>query len=180
MSNKNADQPLDDESQATNPDEDTSPLVPYKEEIEDEPQFQRDSSTRTRRKVFQAEMFSGPLPHPAILDAYNKVQSGGLADRIVSLTEQQAQHRMQLETIVIQGDIKRANLGLLIGAIMGVACLACGTYLVASGHDWAGAGVIGTSAATLVSTFVYGSNNRKSERIEKQKALMEDLDSDPE
>jgi|GEM_PF-886035 len=175
MSNKNADQPPENESQAGNPSDGTD--LSISSEVEDESQLQDKSSIKARRRLIAAEMFSGPLPPPAILKAYDKVQPG-LADRIVSLTEQQAQHRMQLEAFVIQGDVKRANLGLLIGALMGAACLTCGTFLVINGHDWAGAGVIGTSAATLVGTFVYGSNNRKDERIEKQKMLMEEPESE--
>jgi hypothetical protein len=59
----------------------------------------------TRREIIGLEVsgsFSGPLPPPAILKAYDLVEPG-LASRITGLAERQAVHRMALEKAVVFG-----------------------------------------------------------------------------
>lgn len=46
--------------------------------------------------IYKAEMFSGPLPHPKILQKYEAVEQG-LANRIVKMAEDQENHRQKIE-----------------------------------------------------------------------------------
>jgi hypothetical protein len=48
--------------------------------------------------------FSGPLPHPEDLAKYEQVLPGS-ADRIISMAEQQAEHRRNLEKSVILSNV---------------------------------------------------------------------------
>jgi hypothetical protein len=48
---------------------------------------------------------SGPLPDWESLAEYNKIIPNG-ADRIMKMSEKQSEHRMQLELIVVKGQIK--------------------------------------------------------------------------
>ena len=45
----------------------------------------------------QSTSFSGPLPHPEILERYNSAVPGG-AERIIAMAEKQSDHRMRLES----------------------------------------------------------------------------------
>lgn len=64
------------------------------------------------------ENFSGPLPHPEILKKYDEIVTGA-AERIIKQAEVQTNHRIQLETKVIDSDIRNSRLGLIFGFIVG-------------------------------------------------------------
>lgn len=51
--------------------------------------------------------FSGPLPPPETLKAYD-ITEPGLAKKIFDLAERQAAHRMELEKAVVFGDGRRS------------------------------------------------------------------------
>ena len=130
--------------------------------------------TRELGELRLSSNFSGPVPPPSTLKAYNNVVPG-LAERIIAQAESQTQHRMRIEEAVIKSDITRANWGLSLGFIVSMAFLGGGIYLLLNNHDWAGTSVIVSGAVSLVSTFVYGSNSRKTERIEKEQMLLNNL-----
>ncbi|MEA5581722.1 DUF2335 domain-containing protein [Nodularia harveyana UHCC-0300] len=131
------------------------------------------NTEKTMIKRLEAmSMFSGPLPPPEILKAYDLVQPG-LAVEIFDMAKKQSQHRMEMEKTVINGDSKRSWLGLIFGFILASICIGSSTFLILQGHDLAGSIFAGTTVVSLVGVFVYGSNQRAQERIEKQRALLE-------
>jgi uncharacterized membrane protein len=100
------------------------------------------------------------------LAEYNQIVPDA-AERILAMAESQAAHRQRLETIVIQGSHKRANLGLVLGFVICLAFLGSALSLVLLGHTWPGT-IIGTvDIVGLVSAFIYGSHLRKEERQDK-------------
>ena len=115
--------------------------------------------------------FSGPLPSPEILKEYDSVKSG-FAERIFTLAENQSRHRQEIEKTVIEGDTKRADRGQILGFILALTLIFSGVFLIRDDHDWAGTTIIGTGAASLVGTFVYGSKQRSNERSEKEQLLL--------
>ncbi len=56
----------------------------------------------------KTEMFSGPLPHPDILQRFNDIVPGA-AERILKMAEGQFEHRTALEKKVIESDIARSK-----------------------------------------------------------------------
>src|SRR5438876_1239737 len=72
------------------------------------------------RIQFIASSFSGPLPSPQILAAYDQIVPGTAA-RIIAMAETQAQHRQNLESTVIGGDVRRSWYGLWTGFVIGMA-----------------------------------------------------------
>jgi uncharacterized membrane protein len=122
--------------------------------------------TRLQQQLF----FQGPLPPPAILKGYDLVQPG-LASRIVELAEKQADHRMILEKKIVFGDQNKSLAGLILGFILSCGVSYGGYALIMSGHDIAGAAIDITGITSLIGTFVYGTNQRKKERIEKSKLM---------
>jgi uncharacterized membrane protein len=95
----------------------------------------------------------------------------GLAERIVKMAESQVAHRQELEKIAVRGDSQRAFLGLLAGFVVIMSITGGGIYLIASGHGWVGASLIGMGNAGLVSAFIYGTASRRRERAQKAAAV---------
>lgn len=87
--------------------------------------------------VFAAEHFSGPLPHPKILDGYKKVLPDA-PERIISMAEKQQDHRINMEERLITGDIKRADLGIIFGFILYLLLFISGFYFIATGNNLPG------------------------------------------
>src|SRR3989338_766052 len=87
------------------------------------------------------EEFSGPLPHPSILQGFDHVVPGA-AERILQMAERQAAHRMELEKAVIISDIKKSERGQSFGLVVAVGGLVAAFVLGLYGHDLA-AGIIG-------------------------------------
>jgi uncharacterized membrane protein len=130
-------------------------------------------NSRKTRIVSSTSMYSGPFPPPELLKAYDSIEPG-LARQLFDMVQKQSQHRIKMEETVIVGDSKRSWLGLILGFIIAMTSIGSSTYLILQGHDIAG-GIIGSGTlATLVGTFVYGSNKRSEERIEKQKVIVEE------
>ena len=147
---------------------DDSDITPFEEKVERrvERRVERVLTTRFEQQLF----FRGPLPPPDILKAYDLVEPG-LALRIVELAEKQAAHRMFLEKRVIIGDHNKSWVGLFFAFILSSG-ISFGSYdLIRRGHDIAGAAIGGTGIVSLIGTFVYGTNKRKQERVEKSKLL---------
>jgi len=118
----------------------------------------------------RAEVFSGPIPPPDLLEKYNNIIPNG-ADRILAMAEQQQAHRQFMEKTVVESDVRRSDRGLILGFIVTVLFGAGGIYLVATGHDLNGLVVIFLPLAGLVGTFVYSQKTRKEERLARSKTI---------
>jgi uncharacterized membrane protein len=119
--------------------------------------------------------FSGPLPPPHILKGYDLVQSS-FAERIVILAEEQSRHRMGIEKKVIKGDDGRAWAGL--GAAFFISCMTMilSYDLIKSDKEIPGTILSTASLASLVGTFIYGTNKRSEEREKKRRDLLDSVE----
>ncbi len=118
--------------------------------------------------VSQQSSFSGPIPPPQFLQEYDKIVPGA-AEIIVKMAKDQAEHRQTLEKSVINSDIKNSKMGLVFGFIIGMTGIIAGVIIIAVGQVIAGSVISGVTLASLVGTFVYGSQGRKKEREKKAK-----------
>lgn len=124
----------------------------------------------------QVQLYQGPLPAPEILRQYDQVVPGA-AERIISMAEQQAKHRQNLESTVVLSDVKDSNTGLWLGFIIGIVAIISGAVCILQGHTIAG-GVLGGSAVPgLTAVFVYGSRQRRKERETKFQLQAKDKDN---
>ncbi len=69
-------------------------------------------------EYFQSS-FSGPLPPPAALNGYEATLPGS-ADRILTMAEQNAKSRIDLNNRIVEADISRSNKGQILGFILSV------------------------------------------------------------
>jgi uncharacterized membrane protein len=91
------------------------------------------------------------------------------------MAENQSAHRIELEKIVIIGDSKRADRGLICGLVFGVLVVVLSFILILWGHDSAGTVLGTTDLVALIGTFIYGTRARREERArrdQKNKALI--------
>ena len=105
-------------------------------------------------------MHSGPIPDPETLERYNQMIPNG-ADRIMKMAEDQASHRMNIEKTIIRRQSFQSMLGQIFGLIIGIAGLACGTFLVYSDYPKTGGLIAGATVVSLVSVFVIGQKSSK-------------------
>lgn len=116
------------------------------------------SEVATRHEV---SVHQGPLPHPEVLEGYNRA-SPGAADRIITMAEAHAAHQRQLEAEAVRAHLRQSLIGLILGSLIALGGLTAATIMVLGNHDWAGGIIGGTTLAGIVGTFVYGSQGRGS------------------
>lgn len=121
---------------------------------------------RTVRSLEYTERYEGVLPHPRILKGFEDILPGA-TDRILKQAEQQAAHRQHLERTVIEGDARRSDAGLIVGAILTLATIAGAFSLAAIGQLTAGLSLGGLFAAPFIAVSVYVARLRNQERIRK-------------
>ena len=117
----------------------------------------------------ETRTFSGPLPHPEILQKYNEVIPGG-ADRIFKMAEEEALHRRAQERDIVRGGIDddkaratERRLGQIFGLVIGLAAIGGGAYTASVGQPWAGSFIGGAGVGGLVLAFVLGSKRQPTE-----------------
>lgn len=103
------------------------------------------------------------FPEPEELERYEALHPG-FAATLLSNWEAQSNHRMALEDRVIRGDIRRSNLGLVLGTAVVLFTVGCGTFLIAIGRDAAGLAAIVTALGGLVAAMAYGTYQRNKRR----------------
>ena len=110
-----------------------------------------------------SEKFSGPIPHPAIMERYNQIIPGA-AERILKMAEDQAAHRIGLEKSVIGSDIKKSETGQWFAFIIAVGGLMIAVWSLSKGLQLAGGLIGGIDIASLAGLFIYGRNQKSKER----------------
>ena len=114
------------------------------------------------------QMFSGPLPSPESLEQYNKIIPDG-ADRIMKMAENQSNHRIQIETSVIEGQVKQSGRGQIFALILSFLCLGSSFILAMYGHEVVASVIGGTTIISITSIFLIGKKEQKSHLAEKNK-----------
>lgn len=96
--------------------------------------------------------FSGPLPHPAILEQYEKILPGS-AERILSMAEKQSNHRQTMEKRIIYSETFQAKVGMFFAFTIVIIALFIGGYLSLKGLPVSGLISLTTAIGVIVTTF---------------------------
>lgn len=137
------------------------------------------SGSASTEQIIQLNAFSGPLPTPETLEAFDRVLPG-LAREIVDRSELEMRHRHKLDSAALSARVEdqraarteRARGQYMAFAIV-IIMVAGGISLTVIGHAVVGAGMMGTTLIGLVSVFITGklvSVNGRSSEDAKQEA----------
>lgn len=98
---------------------------------------------------------TGPLPSPDAVQRYEQVLPGA-ADRIMKLIESQAEHRMDMETSLVEGALRTERLGQVFGLSIVVLVFAVSAWLIDGGHGISGTVLGVTDLVALIAVFLRG------------------------
>ena len=116
--------------------------------------------------------YQGPLPPPNILARYNDVLPDG-ANRIVAMAENQAQHRQNLESAVIGGNVANEKRGQIFAFILGMTAIIGGVFLIMEDKDVQGLASIITAFTALAGIFIAARIQQSLERAQKRRETQE-------
>ena len=116
-----------------------------------------------------AAHYSAPFPPAAEMEHYESVYPG-FAKIVMERYVKQSDHRMELESKVIDSGIKNAARGQIFAFIIAMTTISIGAFLIYLNKDILGIAAILGALATLVGVFIYGNKSKKSERIQKSRA----------
>lgn len=117
--------------------------------------------------VQERYLHSGPLPHPEILEWYEKV-SPGAADIIIERFVKQSDHRISIEKKVIDSNITNERLGLLLGFILALVSLLGAFVLLYSNKTLSGLSTFLSTLALLIGLFIKSYRDKEKEMKDKQ------------
>ncbi|MBY0506102.1 MAG: DUF2335 domain-containing protein [Bryobacteraceae bacterium] len=130
------------------------------------PSHDSGSPVLERESLLVAASYSGPIPDPEMLRAYDRV-SPGLAMRLVANAEAEAAHRRSLETAALRAEIEDRTRtsherlrGQVCACVITLAALAAGAYTALQGHELAGSVLGGIGICPIVTTFILGRQAR--------------------
>lgn len=114
--------------------------------------------------------FSGPLPPPALLRQYDDIIPG-FSHTLLENWKDQTEHRMDLESKVIDSGVLMAKWGLAAAFTLGMTGIIAATIMATSGAEIPAATVGGISLAGLTGSFIYGTRIASQERERKQNQM---------
>jgi len=102
-----------------------------------------------------SEKFSGPVAHPAYLEAYERILPGA-AERLFQMAEGEQGHRHRNDRHAATFESIYAMTGLTFGFLIGIGLVAGGVAVALSGESLVGSLFAGASAVGMVSAFIRG------------------------
>lgn len=115
-----------------------------------------------RLEFLQAQMsYSGPLPVPDMLAAYDEVVPGA-ARRMIESWERQTQHRHSLERQMVASNITNRSRGQIMAFVIAMTAIVGGIVLVALNKKVAGLATIFVPLSTIAGVFVYSQYRARS------------------
>jgi len=136
-----------------------------KEDFSVIPDLAKDLPEEERKIVLAQMSYSGPLPHPFIIERYDQVVPGA-AERILAAFEKQSAHRQELEKRVIEADILNERLGLGSAFLLTIFLIVVGTYITTTGYPYVGGIIFSTTIAAVVSITLFKRKQAKEEQSE--------------
>ncbi len=121
---------------------------------------------KIRKTIIRAEQYSGPLPSPKDLKAYQDILPDA-PERILTMAEKQQNHRIELENQIVKSGIRESKQGQWTGTILAFAFLFA-VYLGIKSHDWLAGIIIGILASVLVIMVLHKEPKNKDDQPSKE------------
>lgn len=129
------------------------------------PNSRSNGQSKQNKVVMQG--YQGPLPPSQELDRYNKIDNT-FANRIVTMAENQAKHRQEMEQInannqtkIIKREARDSLLGLIFGLIIVSGALYLAWLMIKAHQYTGGIFTIFTVIGTIVAAFIIGNKSKK-------------------
>ncbi|MDV5976788.1 Predicted membrane protein [Streptococcus pyogenes] len=112
-----------------------------------------------REVVFEKlEIYKGDLPHPETLKGYNSLYPEA-AKKIIDNGIAESEHRRKMENKYIENNSKSYRLGQILGFIIALSIVGCGTFLIFTGNQISGSLMTGATALGVIGLFT-GQNKK--------------------
>ncbi len=108
-----------------------------------------------QRSVQELTVSVGPIPSPAVLAEYHKLDAT-LINRIVSMAEQQATHRHTVEMKIVDASVFRSKAGMWMAFVLSVIGLGAASVGEVYGHATASAVIASVDLLALATVFISG------------------------
>jgi uncharacterized membrane protein len=115
----------------------------------------KEKQVEVRRIVTTAMSFQGPLPPPEILAQYGEIIPHG-AERLMVLLEKQTDHRISIESRLVEARVSTTSNGQRIAAGLSVFFGLVAAFLGYTGHDILAGSIGVTTIVGLAVVFVLG------------------------
>lgn len=103
--------------------------------------------------------FSGPVPPPNFLLEYEKIHPG-IAKKFLEGPSIEAEHRRNIETLMIQEQISLNKRGQWMAFFLAILCLSVGMISISLGFDLAGFGTLLISISVFAGVFIYSKKQK--------------------
>ncbi|WP_291648957.1 DUF2335 domain-containing protein [Clostridium sp.] len=110
---------------------------------------------RVEKIAVRSESFSGPIPHPKILNDYDMICPGA-ADRIIKMAENQMDHRHSMEGSFLRAHSRNSFLGIVFAFALGLVITVGGILCVMSDKQVSGLILGGSGLGTVMLAFIRG------------------------
>ena len=110
--------------------------------------------------------YIAPIPTASELKGYEQACKGA-ADRIISMAEKQAEHRQNIEKIVVEAASKRSILGVVFAFLIALFAFILSGMCFYWGHMVSANIIFGSALVTIVTAFIYGTSSNRQEREDK-------------
>ena len=128
---------------------------------------------RMSRMVQEISVWKAPIPRPEDIKKYDEVYPGA-AETIFGQFRKQSDHRIEIETKVIEGGLASEKRGQIMAFILFLMLIGGGIFLMAIGKDGIGLTTALTGLATSIGLFL--TQKSKANKELKSKALKETQD----
>lgn len=132
-------------------------------------QIQPALDRKTAEIIAIRTQFTGPLPHPQILEQYEHIFPGA-AERIIRMAESETNHRRGIQDRSVSADIEgmrrqfsEARVGQYCALLITLGFIGAGTYVAISGQALTGLAFSGIGIVTIVSAFIWGRTKREED-----------------
>ena len=97
--------------------------------------------------------FSGPIPHPEILEGYNQICPAS-AEKIINHFVKEQDHRHKIENIALEQSIKITNKSFNFAIIFCLLVFVTGSIAAFTGHVWFASILLTTFIGTVLAAFL--------------------------
>lgn len=132
--------------------------IPSNNEVEEVFDKVESMPNEQRQILFEKmEIYQGDLPHPDILEGYNRLYPDA-AQKIINNGINESEHRREMEKKYLDGQISDRKLGQWLGFIVAMVVIIGGICLIIEDHQLTGTILSGVSVIGLIGAFNKNAN----------------------